>query len=61
MDTATFKTRDSELRDHNGETVAILRPLTDDEIDMTEVGPMYRIAFPDGTVTDAFADELKER
>ncbi|WP_321966977.1 hypothetical protein [Burkholderia cepacia] len=41
--------------------VTIVRPLTEKEVDLAEVGPMYKIRFDDGHIEDAFADELSER
>jgi hypothetical protein len=38
--------------------VEIVRPLTDQEADLGEVGPMFKIRFADGHVEDAFVDEL---
>lgn len=39
----------------------VLRPLTADELDLKEVGEMFRIRQADGEEVDAFADELSER
>jgi hypothetical protein len=36
----------------------ILRPLTDQEADLLETGPMYKIRTADGSEQDAFVDEL---
>ena len=44
--------------ERNGQTVTVIRALTDKEADLEEVGPMFKIKFADGIVTDAFADEL---
>lgn len=44
--------------ERSGQKVKVLRPLTSEEIDIEEVGPMFRIRFADNVVTDAFADEL---
>jgi hypothetical protein len=43
---------------HSGQRATIIRPLGPDEAD-EEVGPMYRVVFPDGSRGDVFADELK--
>lgn len=51
---------DSELNVRSGQTVEVLRPLTDKEADLLETGPMYRVRFPDGYERDAFEDELLE-
>lgn len=47
-----------ELIAHDGQKVSVLRPLTADEADLFDVGPMYKIRFGDGYETDAFGDEL---
>jgi hypothetical protein len=49
---------DSELNSRSGQSVTILRKLTEDECDINEVGNMFRIRFDDGYETDAFEDEL---
>lgn len=51
---------DSELNERSGQLVEVVRPLTEEEADLFDVGPMYRIRFPDGFETDAFEDELME-
>lgn len=53
-----FNTIDTTYRKYNGEYVTVLRPLTEEEADIEEVGPMYRIRTQDGTTLDAFEDEL---
>lgn len=60
MGRAIFDTHggDSELNSRTGSIVEVIRPLTKDEADIKDVGPMYEIRFADGYVTDAFADEL---
>ena len=50
---------DSELNCRSGQIVDVIRPLTEKEADIEEVGPMFRIEFADGFQTDAFEDELK--
>jgi len=44
--------------ERSGEAVTVLRPLTSQEADLAETGPMYRIAFTDRVETDAFEEEL---
>ncbi len=39
-------------------TCTVLRPLTDEEADLFETGPMYQVRFSDGTETSTFIDEL---
>lgn len=51
---------DSKLNNRTGQTVEVIRPLTEQEADLAETGPMYHIRFPDGFETDAFADELSD-
>jgi len=58
--TYTFNTHgaDSTWTIRDGECCVVVRPLTKDEADLFDVGPMYRIRFSDGVETDAFEDEL---
>ena len=60
MKKAIFDTHgnDTKWNHRSGESVDVLRPLTANEADTADVGPMYKIRFVDGTKTDAFADEL---
>lgn len=53
-----FNTTDSELKKYNGTEVEVIRPLTEDEADIADVGNMYKVRFYDGYVRDAFEDEL---
>ena len=53
-----FNTTDSELRKYNGTEVEVIRPLTEDETDIFDVGNMYKVRFSDGYERDAFEDEL---
>jgi len=52
--------QDTQLNDRSGQVVEVIRPLTEDEADLFDVGPMYRIRFDDGYETDAFEDELSD-
>jgi hypothetical protein len=54
----TFKTTDSELMKYNGTEVEIIRPLTEKECDIEDVGNMYKARFFDGCERDVFEDEL---
>lgn len=54
----TFNTVDTELLKYDGQMVTVMRPLTEDEADIFDVGNMYKIRFSDGYETDAFEDEL---
>lgn len=58
--TALFDTHgvDSQLNERSGSKALVVRPLTADEVDIADVGNMYRIRFDDGFETDAFEDEL---
>lgn len=56
--TYIFNTVDTELLRYNGQTANVIRPLTEDEADIFDVGNMYKISFADGYETDAFEDEL---
>ena len=55
-----FNTTDTELVKYNGTEVEVIRPLTDAECDIKDVGNMYKIRFRDGYERDAFEDELSE-
>ena len=57
---AIFNTHgnDSELNCRSGQKVEIIRPLTETECDIAEVGNMYKVRFDDGTEIDVFEDEL---
>ena len=50
---------DSELVGRDGSTVDIIGKLSPDEYDECETGPMYKVRFADGFVTDAFMDEIE--
>lgn len=47
-----------ELNDRSGSPVLVLRTLTEKEVDINDVGPMYEVIFSDGYKRDAFEDEL---
>ena len=53
-----FSTTDTELNKYNGTSVEVLRPLTEQECDITDVGNMYKVKFEDGYERDVFEDEL---
>ena len=53
-----FNTTESGLVKYNGTEVEVIRPLTEKECDIAEVGMMYRVRFHDGCINDAFEDEL---
>lgn len=54
---ALFKSTTDRLDPYNG-PVTIIRPLTNDEADISEVGPMFKVKAPDGTEFDVFEDEI---
>ena len=54
----TFETTDSELERYNGTKVKVIRPLTEDEADIEDVGNMYKCEFNDGLDYEVFEDEL---
>lgn len=58
--TYEFYTTDSELRRFNGTRVKVLRELTEEECDISEVGRMYKAEFVVDGDFDVFEDELKE-
>lgn len=47
-----------ELDDRSGSPVLVLRTLTEKEVDINDIGPMYEVIFPDGYKRDVFEDEL---
>lgn len=51
---------DSKLNHRTGQTATVVRPLTEDEADLFDVGPMYEVRFDDGEVVNVFEDEIKE-
>lgn len=53
-----FNTDYSDYNDYYGKTVTVLRPLTNKEAAIIEVGPMYKVKADDGKLMDAFIDEL---
>ena len=57
-----FRSRYADLEKHSGETVEVVRPTTEKEKALYGVeDDMYKIRFADGSMTDAYADELTER
>ena len=55
-----FNTNDSEYEIYNGTEVEIIRPLTEKECDITDVGNMYKAKFCDGYISNVFEDELNK-
>ena len=53
-----FNTTQSDLIQYNGTEVEVIRPLTEKEADISEVGNMYKVKFANGRESDAFEDEL---
>ena len=56
-----FTTTDFELRRYSGTLVTVERLLSDDEADLAETGPMYRVRGEDGETFDVYADELRSQ
>lgn len=54
----TFETTDSDMKEYNGTKVKVIRPLTEDECNIANVGNMYKAIFNDGLDCDVFEDEL---
>lgn len=46
-------------RAKSGDVATIVRPIGDPDVDVSEVGPMWRIRFEDGVELDAFESELR--
>lgn len=55
-----FVTTDSSLTRYNGQTVKIKRQMTKelDDIDETDLPKMYKVITDDGSIIEAFEDEL---
>ena len=51
---------DTTMNHLTGQEVEIIRPLTEDEADIEEVGMMYKCKFEDGEIRDCFDDELMD-
>jgi hypothetical protein len=59
--TFTFRTPYDQHRDRDGQQATVVRHYTEDDADhdITEVGPMYRIRFADGTEIEAWPEEVE--
>ena len=55
-----FQTTQSDLLHLNGKRVIASVPLNEKLYDRADVGDMFKIRLDDGTMLDAFADELIE-
>lgn len=53
-----FHTTETDLKQFNGTALFVIRPLTEKEADLEEVGNMYRVKFANGLKWDVFEDEL---
>lgn len=53
-----FQTTQSDLVQHNGKTLEIIRKLTADEVDEHEFITMYEIKLETGEQIHAFKDEI---
>lgn len=56
---ADGKPGDPIVSRYTGQGAVLVRPLTSDEADIDDVGPMWRVRFDNGEEHDAFADELE--
>lgn len=56
----TFDTHggDSTYNNRSGKNIRIVRKLSENEVDIFDVGTMYEVEFSDGIKIDAFEDEL---
>lgn len=59
MEKYIFYTTDTKLKKYNGTKVEIIRPLTEKECDIADVGNMCKVKFYDGYIDDVFEDELR--
>lgn len=55
-----FNTVQSDLKKYNNTKVRVIRPLTETEADLEDVGPMYKVQYHDGYIGDVFEDELSK-
>ncbi len=55
-----FNTPFEDYHHRNGQTFEVIRPCTDEEVALEEVGPMYWIRFIDGEVITAYPEEIFE-
>lgn len=53
-----FHTTQSDLQQHNGKSFKVLRPLTESEANIRDVGMMYEIELSTGEKIQAFEDEI---
>lgn len=55
-----FETTQSDLTRYNGMKIIASAPLDESRYDKEDVGEMFRIKLEDGTLLDAFEDEMLE-
>ena len=55
-----FETTQSDLAHYNGMKIIASAPLDESRYDKEDVGEMLRIKLEDGTLLDAFEDEMLE-
>ena len=56
-----LRTDDSNYGSFDGQEIAeIIRPLSKDEADLFDVGPMFEIRMANGEIIQAFADEIEQ-
>lgn len=51
---------DSQMNNLTGQAVTVIRKLTEDEVDVAEVGPMYLVQLESGKTADVFEGEITE-
>lgn len=49
---------DTGMNHLTGQEVEVIRPLTEEEADLEDVGMMYKCKFANGEIKDCFDDEL---
>ena len=53
-----FQSTQSDLIQHNGKQLEIIRKLTEEEADLKDVGTMYKVQLETGEELDVFHDEV---
>ena len=53
-----FQSTQSDLLQHNGKKLTIIRELTKQEADLDDVGTMYKVQLETGEELDVFKDEI---
>ena len=58
--TTIFRSRASDVRQHDGQEVVAIAAMPEDHYDRVEVGPMWYATLASGATIEAFDDELIE-